>query len=390
MTLESDLLNLINGNGQTSNQTLSTNQPGPNNQMGTISNQPGPSKPSTTTPPDQQCLGNDGNSAQFLSNPYDNGNGIPGVGQSQLQVNGSGLPSNNVVGEIRIPPYWHREGSPRGWFLQLETVFTMRCVRNDKTKYHHLIACLPQDVVHTVLDIIERPPSENLYETLKNAIIERNSESEERRLEKLLSLSNTEFCDRKPSDYYRFLANLAGSKFDTRLLVKLWMRRLPQSIGTVLVATGYDNPVNLLPIADRMWDSIPSLSVSSVTGQVPRQSLMVQQSINAVQSTSTQSNDLCGIVQLFQEMSSRMQSMEARIEARIESIQRGHEPNSHRGRHFSRNRSSSRARSTSSRRRDTDPVDTSICWYHRRFKERATKCNRPCSFRSASNNSNQL
>lgn len=273
--------------------------------------------------------------------------------------------------EVKLPPYWQREGSPRGWFLQVEVAFGMRNIKNDKTMYNHLVTNLPQDILHSVLDIISRPPTENMYETLKKAIIERNSESEERRFEKLLSIANTDVCDRRPSEYFRFLENLAGSKFDTRLLVKIWMRRLPQNITSLLVATGINNTTQLLGMADRMWDAVPSNAISAVT--------TCDQSSNH---SSSGNADIAGLISVIKDLSDKLQNMEVRID----SIQRGN--NMHSSREPNRGRSQSRRRSFS-RPRSLTPSGSGLCWYHRRFGSRATKCTRPCSFRPANNDMRQ-
>ncbi|KAJ8912409.1 hypothetical protein NQ315_013475 [Exocentrus adspersus] len=105
----------------------------------------------------------------------------------------------------------------------------------NKTKYNHVISSLPLEVVTNVYDIISNPPQTNLYQTIKDVIINRLTASEEKRLDELLS--GSEIGDRKPSEFYRDMMNVVGGSqtVSQDLLLKLWKRRLPKTILIAII-----------------------------------------------------------------------------------------------------------------------------------------------------------
>ena len=77
--------------------------------------------------------------------------------------------------------------------------FATKGITQNKTKYEYIITALPQDVIMTVLDIIQNPNSTNPYDHLKNILIERHSISENKKLDKILS--DSQIGDRKQSEF---------------------------------------------------------------------------------------------------------------------------------------------------------------------------------------------
>ena len=77
-------------------------------------------------------------------------------------------------------------------------------------------------------------------------MIDRLSLSEEKCLDDLLSES--EIGDQKPSDFFRGMMVTAGGSqvVSQELLIKLWKRRLPNTISIALLASGKSD-VNKLP-----------------------------------------------------------------------------------------------------------------------------------------------
>ncbi|XP_059216157.1 uncharacterized protein LOC131994044 isoform X2 [Stomoxys calcitrans] len=97
---------------------------------------------------------------------------------------------------VKAPPFWRAD--PLLWFKQMESQFLMAGVTQDATKFHTVVASIESNILEKAAEIIVNPPSENMYDTLKNKLISSFTDSEEKRLKKLLT--NIELADKKPSE----------------------------------------------------------------------------------------------------------------------------------------------------------------------------------------------
>lgn len=300
-----------------------------------------------------------------------NGNGDGSKSQNNTQPPANQEDQKNVSAiSLKLSPFW--TSCPRAWFVQTETQFNLRNILQDRTKFDHVVTALSQDVIMSVLDVIENPPATNMYKHLKDKLIERHTLTEERRLEALLS--NTEMGDRKPSEFYRFMETMAGpsDKFNRDLLLKLWQRRLPTNINIALMSTGKTDTSEILTIADKIWDaafSINSISAVNTVVAAPSHSVQPQPSTSTA-AVQMQTEAITSLVSALNEMTVRLSNLERNVNA----IHR--EP---RGRFENRSRSRSRFRNQSGSRN---------CWYHRKFADNAIKCVPPCDFKNESQRKN--
>ena len=74
--------------------------------------------------------------------------------------------------------------------------------------FHHTLSALPTDVLSQVSQAIYKAPVDELYATLKSAVIRLLSGSQERRLQQLSS--QTELGDRTPSQLLCHMRTLVG------------------------------------------------------------------------------------------------------------------------------------------------------------------------------------
>lgn len=242
---------------------------------------------------------------------------------------------------VKLAPFW--SSNPVAWFSVAESQFNLKNITADRTKYDYVVSSLSEEVITTVLDEISNPPEDNKYTSLKNKLITRNSESEELRLEKILS--GSELGDRKPSEFYRHLSTTAGAMaiINADLIRRLWIRSLPNAVKLAVVAAGDKTIGELQDLADKIWEATQSGSVSSLTSTKQSVGLAdLQKEINEIRKT----------LDLFTRERPRFSS-----------------------------RSSSRHR-YSSRTRDKTPVKKELCWYHFKFRDKATKCQEGCKFKS--------
>lgn len=231
----------------------------------------------------------------------------------------------NPTFAMKIPRFWKE--NPKLWFAQIEAQFELHRITNERTKYFIILADLDTEILSQVSDIVMNPP-QDAYKQIKQRLIEHFSISEEHRIKTLLT--NLEIGDKKPSALLREMKNLANGGVTDDFLRTMWLQRLPSQTQAIL-ATSSEPLDNLVKMADKIGD----IQVSRISN------------ISEVYSL-------------------------ADVMAQIENIKSA-----------IRNLQKSRSRS----RESTPTRNTSaggICYYHRRFKERARKCRSPCSFVSNS------
>ncbi|GFR28820.1 transposon Tf2-6 polyprotein [Trichonephila clavata] len=125
-------------------------------------------------------------------------------------------------------------------------------------------------------------------------------------------------------------------------MLELFLQQLPTSVQTILASITPITVEKAAEVADRILEvSIPNVSLST----------------NAIASSSENR-----ILQEIERLNRRIDDLTMR--------QRTPERrNNSRSRNHSRNRSFSRSR------------ESGFCWYHRKFQERAKRCNSPCSYK---------
>lgn len=262
----------------------------------------------------------------------------------------------NVV-RVKLPNFW--SNNPTTWFIQAEAQFQLARISVDSSKYYHVVASLPQDVAESVSDLLQDPPTTDMYKKLKTTLIDRHSLSIEARIRKLIS--GEEIGDKKPSDYFRTLQRVAGNSttVGTDLLKKLWLGRLPNVISIALVPHKDDELDKVLKVSDQIWEAMQNSNVSAIQNH----SNLQRQVIASVSSDE--------ISQLRNEIN----ELKKIITNRDSSVDRS------RRRFRGRGRSDSRHRSKSNRRYIPDGP---MCYYHFKFRERANKCDKPnCPFKSS-------
>lgn len=252
------------------------------------------------------------------------------------------LPTSEIfkVG-IRVPPFYPDD--PDVWFAQLEAQFALANITNDTTKFYYVIGHIDQQYAKDVKDIMAKPPATQKYETLKSELISRLSASKTSKIKQLLH--HEDLGDRKPSQFYRHLRNLAGPDFPDEYLQSIWVCRLPVNIQTVLAAHT-STPLEIqADVADRIAEVVlPSPQVNSATAIPVRDHSLA--------------NELA--------------------ELRKEIFELRKEVNKRKSRSHSRQPSGNRSRSRSQSSYRKFP----ICFYHSKFGNKAHKCVRPCDFNS--------
>lgn len=266
------------------------------------------------------------------------------VTQSQPRVN------------FQPPPFSRRNVCV--WFRQVEAQFQIAGIDNEVLRYNYVLAVIDSDIAAEVSDIIlQNPPSANPFTDLRNRLIYLFTDTEEKRIQKLLN--ELELGERRPSQLLREMRQLAGeTSVPEEFLRRLFLQRLPVQVRYVLVKS-QDNLTALADMADQIMDIAGNMSdrtsIQTVTNPTP---------VSSVQHNATISEIT---------IDDRLAFLEKQIAVLTTEF-------NGRGRLRSRNRSSRQRFSlTSPKRSDSDSRE---CWYHTNFKELARKCVKPCSFRS--------
>jgi len=239
---------------------------------------------------------------------------------------------------VKLPPFWKE--NPALWFAQIEAAFVIARITGDETRFRYTIVNLDQSTLPFVSDILASPPAQGRYETLKARLIASFGETTESKLRRLLR--GQEFTDEKPSNVLQRLRNLAQGQCNDSVLGTIFIEHLPENVRTILAISETTDLNKLAAQADKILEvSRPNLAT-----------------ITANQVTQVAAgNELRDLKQAIEELTRETARMRFRGE--------------HRNAQEERPRSLSRAR-----RRRLD-----LCFYHRRFGEKARNCEDPCAWK---------
>ncbi|XP_073958570.1 uncharacterized protein [Choristoneura fumiferana] len=260
--------------------------------------------------------------------------------QLQEQVSalcGESAPQINEV-KVKLPNFWTEK--PKLWFAQAEAQFEISGIKTDNTKYGYVLSMLDTKTATLVEGIISNPPATNRYENLKGELIKKLSISREQQVRQLLS--GEELGDRKASIFLQHLRSLAGTAMtDESILRELWMRRLPKEVQRILLAQKDLELDKVAEIADAIMEATPSPPPN----------------VFAASTASSSPSELTSLMKCIETLTRK-----------VEALSTGNPRNP---RSTSRSQPKSRAASKSK---------TRLCWYHKRYNVRASKCTSPCSW----------
>lgn len=261
-----------------------------------------------------------------------------------------------VCATLKIPTFW--SSRPDLWFLQVETQFRLKGISTDQTKYDYLISSLPVETMEIVADVIQNPTERDKYKNLKEVLISRCKDTEERRLDNLVN--RVELGDSKPSELFRQMDALAQSNslVNNSLLKKLWINKLPDHIKPTIVALETSQTQEqLFEIADKIYDTTDRGRIFSI------------------ESVGNDRKD--DLVSMLSKLNKRIDEMEIR-----------HSRDRYRNTSHNSNRSFSNSQSRS--RNFGNSNKSKFCYYHSRYGNRARNCKPPCGFKTKPKQDNSV
>lgn len=252
------------------------------------------------------------------------------------------------------PPFPNFHGNVSLWFAQMDIYFGAHSV--PVTERLNILYCgLPSTLADSVSDLISDPSPEATYESVKSEIVRRNSTSSQTAFRQLME--DEDMGDRSPTQFLRRLRQLNGdSDSNEGFLRKLFIDRLPALVTTILAPSLETNTLDqIATMGDKIMDFSNGGSSSSPTPK----SLIASAS-----KRDTSSKD---------ELSRKLDILTEKLNTLWSNR--------------SRSRTPSRRRRDSFRTfRSRDNSSPGLCWYHKRFLDKAHKCIQPCSYSSKSEN----
>jgi len=200
-----------------------------------------------------------------------------------------------------------------------------------------------------VSDLIKKPPINNKYQALKTRLTNQFTKSDHMKLKTLFS--DLSLNDGKPSDLLRKMREKSCNKVGEELLQELWSNRLPQQIQSILACSSEPLP-QLVIMADKIFETLDLTSIQAIKQQ-----------------PSQFENDL---TKHFCQLEDKIDSLQQVID---KSRSRTSSPWQHR----------SKSRST----KQKNQQNSTHCWYHKLFKDKARKCDSPCTFKDDQKNNSK-
>lgn len=181
-------------------------------------------------------------------------NNAPPANNAQPAINvtaGNNQPAalNSVT--VKLPPFWAT--SAKVWFRQTEAQFHLRHIVVDSTKYYHVVSALDQDTASRVADLLDNPPENNMYQTLKDRLLDTYELTESQRASQLLHMSG--LGDRKPSQLMDDMLALAGTHTTCFLFKQIFLEQMPADIRIMLADEDFGDLRRLAKKADTLWHS---------------------------------------------------------------------------------------------------------------------------------------
>lgn len=231
---------------------------------------------------------------------------------------------NNVAGAnhvaVKMPTFWPK--NPRSWFISVEAQFHKAKITQDDTKYWHVLAALPCEVIDSIHSVTELDtPS---YTALKEKLLGSYSPSSWQAIWHVLDMPNLA-TDQKPSALLdTMLAALPSEiKSDNKMFHAVFLRKLPTYLRAPLMSSTFTTVQEMAAKADQIW------------GAQDHQAAHTAATISSQQRSPSRGRD--------------------------------------------------RSRRPPKERRAATPGKPGLCWYHAKFGKKAHSCEQPCTWKQSGN-----
>lgn len=156
--------------------------------------------------------------------------------------------------------------------------------------------------------------------------------------------------DRSPSEFWRHLRSLVDdNELPDETLQYVWRAQLPEAVRTTVALYDASDISLLLSLADKVYASLDAVHTSSV---------MCERDVTNIQETAAiQRRKQTDINQQLDELRNQIDNLRREISTRL----------------------GSKTDIYKKSKEDDNESKERICWYHRRFGDKATRCTSPCN-----------
>lgn len=195
-------------------------------------------------------------------------------------TNGDPASLNISAVSIKLPQFWRSQSLT--WFIQAEAQFALKGIISDQTMYYHVVCSLDQETAERISDFLSNPPKKNMYESLKNRLLNTFEKSEFERAACLMNITGLE--NRKPSELMDEMLSLLGNNEPCFIFKYIFLSHLPEDIRLSLSSNIPSDPRDLALLADRLWISKYSSHVNYSLNYVTqkRKKYPVKSNINKI------------------------------------------------------------------------------------------------------------
>ena len=302
------------------------------------------------------------------------------------------------MANIKLPPF--NAENTHHYLRMVDQAFKIYSISEDQDKAFLLITSLPFHL-QTELSHTLETQSENKFELIKNALIEKTTIPERERMHKLLH--EAVMGDRKPSAFLRHLRELAGNDSpDGGLIRSIFLERLPNRIVVIIAPKSDQDLDSIAEFADRIYahmDNSTSFSDRSYINNISATNDAFSPNVNSP-------NDFSATINLLTDKVNRL-SMDRNVKQENQSVAEAinrlntqitalntnftsalsnlSSQISNLQSSLNTNERHSRSTSRNNYNRNTIPENQNngICYYHRRFKHDAKYCTKPCSWKDS-------
>lgn len=177
--------------------------------------------------------------------------------QQQQQNQRPAVVAANSYPKIPLPAM--EDGNVESYFMSLDFWFAASGVSDDNRKYNMVMAQVPPKKLTELRSIIEALPNLNRYAYIKRCLIDHFADSQQRRLQRVLS--DMPLGDNKPSKLFYEMSRTANGTLSETVLLDLWATRLPGH-AQAAVAASQGTAAERIRIADAVTESM-SMRASS-------------------------------------------------------------------------------------------------------------------------------
>ena len=235
----------------------------------------------------------------------------------------------------KIPEFW--PNSVKLWLAQCKAQFRTSKITSSQTKFDLIIQNINEAAANRVQDLVNNPPAVNPFEVLEERLTTRFEKSLYERLVFFNSLPP--LGDRRPSELAdSILAALSGIGHDSSTcphVFHAFLSRMPEAVRVPLVDDKFEDIQQLAVKADKIWASIDK------------------------------SSSVCSVDEVI--------SADSQLVAAVQDVRRRPPPPPQQPR---------RRPLQQQQQQQQRPRDSSrhLCFYHRRFRNKASYCEAPCDW----------